>query len=253
MLMKMKQKKIIAIFIAYHAAATLKKFYEEFPKHLVDEMILVDDASKDGTFELAKKLGITAYQNPVNLGYGGNMKRALELGLTHGGDVFIDIHPDGEYKATAIPLALQQIRNGSQFVLGNRFTNVRKPLASGMRVWKFIPIRMLNLIDRLVLGVRLDDFHQGFRVYTKKLLHVVNYQQNSNNYLFSFELIAQAVFHRVQITQVPVETAYTGKKRGASLKNSIIYSLGTFKILFLYLLAKCGVRIQLFDKPKRKR
>src|SRR3989338_5045887 len=109
-----------------------------------------------------------------------------------------------------------------------------------MYFWKWIPIRLLNLIDKIVLGVSLDDFHQGFRVYTKKMLEKINYSSNSNNYLFSFELIAQAVYWDIKIAQVLVETSYTGKKRGASLKNSIKYSLGTFKILLFYILARMG-------------
>ncbi|MDP3733419.1 MAG: hypothetical protein Q8Q91_02645, partial [Candidatus Daviesbacteria bacterium] len=104
----------------------------------------------------------------------------------------------------------------------------------------------LNYIDKIMLGVNLDDFHQGFRVYTAKMLEKINYQANSNNYLFSFELITQAVYHKIRITQVPVETSYTGKKRGASLKNSIKYSLGTFKVLLLFILARLGFKINLF-------
>src|SRR3989338_3626797 len=118
-----KRLKIITIFLAFNASQTLEKFYHNFPKNLVDEIILVDDASKDLTYELAKKLGIRSYQNPVNLGYGGNMKRALDLALTDGADIIIDIHPDGEYKPTAIADALKKISTGAEFVLGNRFTS----------------------------------------------------------------------------------------------------------------------------------
>ena len=243
-----KRPKIIVIFLAYNAAKTLTEFYQDFPKTLVDEIILVDDASKDNTYEVAKKLGITSYQNPINLGYGGNMKKALSIALNHGGDVIIDIHPDGEYKPSAIPEALRQINLGAKFVLGNRFTSLNKPLKSGMYIWKFIPIWILNRIDKIVLGVKIDDLHQGFRVYTRDLLEKVNFEENSNNYLFSFELIAQAVFNNINIQQVSVETIYTGKKRGASLKNSIKYSLGTFKILLLFILAKLGFKTKLFRK-----
>lgn len=244
----MKQK-IVTIFITYNASKTLEKFYDEFPKHLVDKIILVDDHSRDGTFELAKKLGITSYLNPINLGYGGNMKRALNLALIEGADIVIDIHPDGEYKPSAIPKALKQIRLGSEFVLGNRFNTLDGPLRSGMYIWKLVPIMILNWIDRVILGLDLKDFHQGFRVYTRSLLKKVNFKKNSNDYLFSFELIAQAVFMGIRITQVPVETSYTGKKRGASLKNSIKYSLGTFKILLLFILARLGFKTRLFQKP----
>lgn len=241
-----KKRKIIAILIAYNAAKTLKKFYLDFPKHLVDDIILVDDASKDNTFQLARKLGITSYKNPRNLGYGGNMKRALALALKDGADIIIDIHPDGEYKTSAIPSALIKVANGADFVLGNRFTTSDNPLKSGMFIWKWIPIRLLNCIDKIILGVNLDDFHQGFRVYTKKMLEKINYPINSNGYLFSFELIAQAAYRNIKIAQVPVETNYTGKKRGATLKNSIKYSLGTFRILLLFILAKSGFRTKLF-------
>lgn len=238
--------KIVAIFIAYNATKTLAKFYQEFPKKFVSKIILVDDASQDNTYNLAKKLGITSYQNPINLGYGGNMKRALKLALRDGADIIIDIHPDGEYKPSAIPLALKKIEMGAEFVLGNRFTTLDKPLNSGMYFWKWIPIKLLNYIDKIILGVNIDDFHQGFRIYTKKMLKKVSYSVNSNNYLFSFELIAQAVYHGIKISQVPVEVSYSGKKRGASLKNSIKYSLGTFKILALFILAKIGLPVKLF-------
>lgn len=242
-----KKPKIIAIFLAYNAAKTLEKFYREFPKELVTDIILVDDASKDNTFDLAKKLGIKTYKNPVNLGYGGNMKKTLMIALKQGADVLIDIHPDGEYKPSAIPAALKQINLGAQFVLGNRF--IDSPLKNGMYIWKFIPIRILNWLDRKILKVKAEDLHQGFRVYTRDLLKRVNFEGNSNSYLFSFELIAQAAYHHIKIAQVPVETSYTGKKRGASFKNSIKYSLGTFKILLLFILAKLGFKISLFQNP----
>lgn len=245
-----KKSKIIVIFLAYNASKTLAKFYLKFPKKFVSDIILVDDASKDNTFNLAKKLGIKTYRNSINLGYGGNMKRALNLALKAGADIIIDIHPDGEYEPTAIPNALEEIKNGAEFILGNRFTSLTKPLKSGMYIWKFIPIRILNLIDKAVLGVKIDDLHQGFRVYTRSLLKKVNFEENSNNYLFSFELIAQAVYNNIKIAQVPVQTRYSGKKRGASIKNSIKYTLGTFKILVLFILAKTGFfKVELFQKP----
>ena len=244
---------VIAIFIAYNAARTLESFYRDFPRHLVDKIILVDDASSDGTFALATSLGIEAYQNPGNLGYGGNVKKAVALGLAQGGDVFIDIHPDGEYRPSAIPAALQQVAEGAEFVLGNRFAGSDTPLQRGMYLWKFAPLRVLNALHRLLLGADIRDFHQGFRVYTRGLLQKVNFERNSNGYLFSFELIAQAIFQKARIAQVPVQTSYTGKKRGASLKSSVGYSIGTFKVVLLYGLAKLGLPVRLFQHPKAVR
>lgn len=239
----------MAIFLAYNASKTLERFYLEFPKKYVSDIILVDDASKDNTYKLANRLGIKSYKNSVNLGYGGNMKRALKLALEAGADIIVDIHPDGEYKPTAIPNALEGIKNGADFVLGNRFTSFANPVKTGMFIWKLLPIKMLNYIDQIIFGINISDFHQGFRVYTRKMLNRINFNANSNNYLFSFELIAQSVFEKLKIAQVPVETNYTGKKRGASLKNSIRYSLGTFRVLLLFILAKFGFKTKLFQKP----
>lgn len=246
-----KKPKIIAVFIAYNAEKTLAKFWQELPKQYFDECILVDDASKDNTFAISQKLkGLKTYQNSVNLGYGGNLKKALAIALSHGADIIVDIHPDGEYKPTVIPLALKKIqKDGFEFIMGNRFTNVTNPLKKGMHIWKILPILVLNCIDRLILGLNITDFHQGFRVYTRDLLKKVSFEKNSNNYLFSFELIAQSVLNGIKISEIPVETNYVGKKRGASFKNSIKYSLDTFKVLALYLLAKIGLKSTIFQKP----
>lgn len=241
--------KIIGILIAYNAEKTLANFYKEFPHHLVDDLILVDDASHDRTYAIAKKLGIHSFKNEVNLGYGGNVKRALSLALNAGADIIVDIHPDREYKPSAIPLAIQKIKQGAEFVLGNRFSNIKNPIKSGMYFWKFIPILTLNWIDKIIFQADISDYHQGFRVYTRKMLEKVNFEQNSNSYLFSFELIAQAVLNNVVITQVPVETNYTGKKRGASLKHSVNYSIGTFGVILLFLLAKYVYRTKVFRLP----
>ncbi len=244
-----KNKKIFAIFIAYNAEKSLEKFFKNFPKHLFNKIILVDDASQDNTYILAKKLGIKSYRNPKNLGYGGNMKRAISIGLKLGGDVLVDIHPDGEYKPSGIIPALKKINEGALFVLGNRFYSSKAPLKSGMYVWKYYPLRILNLISGMILGLKINDYHQGFRVYTKKFLDKVNYKANSSGFLFSFELIAQAAYWKIPTTQVPVDTKYSGKKRGATLKKSVIYSLEIFWVLLLYILAKIGCKSSIFTKP----
>jgi glycosyltransferase involved in cell wall biosynthesis len=249
MLLANKKPVIIAVLIAYNAAKTLESFYKSFPKHLVHKIILVDDASKDDTYKIAKRLGIMTYRNRVNLGYGGNMKRTLALAIQHGGDILIDIHPDGEYLPSAIEPALKKIKKGAEFVLGNRMGS-RTLLKKGMYFWKILPLTVLTSIGRFVLGVKIKDLHQGFRVYTRRLLEKVPFERNSNNYLFSFEIISQAAFKKVCIEEVPVETIYQGKKRGASLRSSIIYALGTFKVLILFIFAKLGFNMRLFETPK---
>lgn len=248
--MKSKKPKIIVILISYNAQETLADFYKELKKYYSGEIILVDDKSKDNTFKLARKLGIESYRNKINQGYGENLKRALYIALKKGADVIIDIHPDGEYKPSAIPFAIKEAGKGAKFILGDRFSNINRALESGMFFWKLIPLRILNFIDNIVFGTNINDFHQGFRVYTKELLSKVNYEDNSNRFIFSFEIIAQAIFHGIKITQVPVEVRYKGEKRGATLKHSFNYSIDTFKILYRYILAKVGFKDDLFQSPK---
>lgn len=245
-----KKQKIIAILIAYNAEKTLGKFYGTFPKHLVDDIFLVDDRSSDGTFALSKKLGITSYQNPVNLGYGGNLKRAIALALEKGADIIIDLHPDGEYGPNAIAPAIAQIGEGAALVLGRRWNSIGELLERGMYWWKLPFLMGMTAIHQIVLGTRIKDLHQGFRVYTRKLLEQIPFEKGSNNYLLSFEIITQSFFRGLPVVDVPVEAVYTGKKRGATLQSSIRYTLGTFKTLSLFLLAKLGVPIGIFKLPK---
>lgn len=244
------EPKVIAILLAYNAADTLEKFYKELPKRELDDIILVDDSSWDSTFEIAKKLGIASFRNEVNLGYGGNLKKALCLALLRGADIIVDIHPDGEYDPKVIPKALK-VGKGDYLVLGNRFFDFNYAFfKSGMFIWKAIPLLILNYVSKFVLRTDANDLHQGFRVYTRRFLERINFENNSNNYLFSFEIIAQAVFTKSRILEVPVLARYRGKKRGAKFISSINYSLGIFKILLLFLLLKIGYRSIIFQKPK---
>ncbi len=167
-----------------------------------------------------------------------------------GGDIIVDIHPDDEYKPSAIAPAILEVKNGSEFVLGNRFFDNKSPAEHGMYAWKVAPLIVLSWLCKKILRLPIADYHQGFRVYTKQLLEKVNYLDNSNDYSFSFELLAQAAFHKVKVSQVPVEVNYTGDKRGASLKSSIIYSLKTLKVLLIFILAKLGFPSVLFKKPQ---
>ncbi len=244
-----KKKKVIAIFIAYKAEKSLEEFYREFPKDAVDQCLLVDDFSPDQTFELAKTLGIPSWKNEKNLGYGGNLKCAIQKALDDGADIIVDIHPDGEYDSSVIPAAIKVAESGAGLVLGNRFHEGGHPVQSGMYAWKVLPILFLNWVAKIVLRLPINDYHQGFRIYTREMLKDLNFQNYSDNYLFSFELLAQAVFNNVRVAQIPIRTRYTGDKRGASLRHSIVYTLGVFKVLMLFLLAKVGIPSAPFARP----
>lgn len=247
-----KKSKVIVILPAYNAEKSLLKFVNGLPKRIFDETILVDDCSGDGTYAQAKKLkGITVYRTPRNLGYGGNLKMCLTLALSHGADVIVELHPDGEYDTDGIVPSLQEVERGSHLVLGNRFAHRQKRIPQGMLFSKYLITRLLSRIDNVVLGSRIPDLHQGFRVYTRTLLQEINWRSTSDDFLFSFEIISQAVFGGFTIAYVPVTARYSGRKRGATWGHSLRYTLGTWKVLAKYLMAKAGIGQRLFAKlPK---
>lgn len=246
----MKKNKIIIVLPGFNAAKTIKNVIDKISKEYHDQIILIDDNSEDNTFEIGKKIGLETYRNPFNMGYGGNLKMCLLKALEKGADVIVELHPDGEYDPASISRAVEEINKGADFVLGNRFFSFWAPFGTGMPLWKFIPNRVLSLVQGKILGTQIADLHQGFRVYTRRLLEKINFTTNSDNYLFSFEIIAQAKFNKLKITEVPVKCRYTGKKKGASFKNSVLYSLGTFNVLLEFLLAKTGIKNKLFTFKK---
>lgn len=247
-----KKEKIIAILLAYNAQKTLKDFYQSLPKNLFDDILLFDDASQDNTYSFSKKLKIKTYRNTTNLGYGGNLKKALKIALALGATIIVDIHPDGEYDPTSIKQGVDQAINGSELITGNRFFSHKYIFKqSGMYKWKIIPILVLNFITKVMLHTKINDLHQGFRIYTRSLLNKVNFEANSNNYIFSLEIIAQAQFANCKITQIPIKTHYSGKKRGASFISSLNYTLATLRVITLFLLAKIGINSKLFNKVKK--
>lgn len=242
--------KVAAVLPAYESAATLEGVLNALPREYLHYIILVDDYSKDQTFEIASKdNSILVYRNEKNLGYGGNVKRCLCLALEHGADIIIEIHPDGEYGLESIAPAIEEIKKGAGLVLGNRFAWGKGPLKSGMYFWKFPFIIILNAVGNWALGTNLGDLHQGFRVYSSQLLKNINFMGNGDNYIFSFQVIVQTVFKKFPIREVPESCCYSGKKRGSRLLPAAIYSICIFGVIAQFFLAKLGIPVRLFQNP----
>lgn len=243
-----ERKKSICIILAYNCANVLESTYKRIPARSVDQIVLVDDGSTDNTLLEAKRLGIPYYTHP-NLGYGGNIKYSIQKSLELGAEYIVDLHGDGQYDPTAIPMALAKAREGYDLVLGSRFFDLKQPLKDGMSFARYFANIGLSTIERLVLGLSVTEFHTGFRVYTKHLAETVLLQNTSDDFLFGFEIIVQAHFCKLRIGEIPIRGNYKEEHTSISIPRSIIYAFQTFKVLALYLLAKAGVRTKLFGPP----
>lgn len=246
-----RSPRVVAILPAYNAESSVRTFVLSIPKQLISDIIVVDDCSSDATYAIARKIpGIRVYKTDHNVGYGGNVTFGIRTALAMGADIIIELHPDGEYRCDGIEGALAAVKQGAGLVLGNRFAF--DPIAHGMSRIKYAVTRVVSFIDNLVLGTRIPDLHQGFRVYTRGLFEAVDIARFHNGFIFSFEIIAAAVLAHIPIAVVPVHVAYTGKKRGALWHFSISYTWETFGVLWQVLLARAGISTILYTPADSK-
>ena len=201
--------KIIAVLPAYNAARTLAATIADVPPGSVDEILLVDDGSRDGTVELARAMGLTVIVHEKNRGYGGNQKTCYDYALTRGYDIVVMIHPDYQYDARVIPHAVSFIELGiCDVVLGNRVRSRQEAVACGMPWWKYVCNRGLTLFENLALGQNLGEFHSGFRVYRRSVLETLPFERNSEDFVFDTQFLVQAVRFGFRLSDVPVPVRY---------------------------------------------
>lgn len=250
---KSKKPKIIAVVLAYNVAKMLPRAYERIPKEMFDDIIVMDDGSKDGTYEAAKKLGLKAFRHVPNRGYGGNLKAGMEKAMELGADYIVEIHGDGaQFNPKSIYHAVEHMNSGKQLILGSRFQQPLQALRNGMPLIRFVANRFLSFFDRIVLGLPLTEFHTGFRIYGRKLLENVPYKNNANDYVFSFQIIAQAAYYGAPVAEVPVEADYKGEHTSHKLTGAAVYAITTFFILGQYILAKLGIRYNKIFQPLKR-
>jgi glycosyltransferase involved in cell wall biosynthesis len=246
------KKKSICVILAYNCGSVLENTYKRIPVDSVDRIVLIDDASTDDTLVVAKRLGIEYYTHP-NLGYGGNVKYSIRKCIELGAEYIVELHGDGQYDPTAIPSALTKAREGYDLVLGSRFFDLKQPLKDEMSFARYFANIGLSFIERLVLGLKVTEFHTGFRVYTKHLAETVLLDNTSDDFLFGFEVIVQAHFCKLKIGEIAVRGSYKEEHTSISIPKSIIYAFQTFKVLALYLLAKAGTQTKLFGGQSRSK
>lgn len=230
-----KDMKVTVVLPAYNAARTLKRTVADIPKDAVNEIILVDDKSRDNTVALAKGMGLKVFAHEKNAGYGGNQKTCYEKALEGGADIVVMVHPDYQYDPTVLPELIKPIKEGrADAVFGSRMMKGGS-LVGGMPMWKHSANIMLTALENIVFGIYLTEYHSGFRAYSAKLLKAINFKANSNGFIFDTEIIAQAALRNFKIEEVPIRTRYFDEASTIKLWPSILYGFGILKTLLKYM------------------
>lgn len=235
-------KKIVVVLPAYNAAKTLKITLDAIPKDIVDDIILVDDASKDNTVEVARRLCLKTFVHQENLGYGGNQKTCYKEALKLGADIAVMVHPDFQYDPVFIPEMIKPIASGGcDAVFGSRMQIPKNALAGGMPYWKFVANIFLTKIENFVLGNNLSEYHSGFRAYNKKVMQLP-LDLNSDDFVFDTEIIVQMKIAGLKIKEIPITTKYFPEASQIGFKRSVKYGLAILDVLKKYLFFKYKIK-----------
>ncbi len=235
-------KKICVVLPAYNAAKTLEQTYREIPFDIVDEVILVDDRSRDNTVEVARALGIRhIIEHEENKGYGGNQKSCYDRALELGADIVVMLHPDYQYTPKLIHSMCYLIANDVyQVVLGSRILG-KGALKGGMPLYKYVSNRFLTLAQNILMRQKLSEYHTGFRAFSAEVLRRINYRANSDDFVFDNQMLAQIFYAGYEIAEITCPTKYFEEASSINLRRSIKYGLGVLGVSFTYFLQKRGL------------
>lgn len=245
-----KKPKIIVVMPAYNAEKTLEKTYRDVPKDWVSEIILVDDVSRDRTVELSRKLGLTTFVHPNNLGYGGNQKTCYWEALKREPDVVVMIHPDYQYDATLIPELVRPILQGRyDYMFGSRIRTRKEALAGGMPLLKYVFNRFYTLIANILLGVNFSEHMSGMRAYSRKALETIPFQRFSNDFIFDQQFTVSAISYGLRIGETPIPVRYYSESSSIGLLPGAKFLTESFLVLLRYLAHQRGLLKSKLFKP----
>ncbi len=243
-----QNKKVVVVLPAYNAEKTLQATYDEIPFDIVDDVILVDDASNDNTCLIAEKIGITnVICHEKNKGYGGNQKTCYTKALEIGADIVVMLHPDYQYTPKLITAMTSIIANDLYpVVLGSRILG-KGALKGGMPVYKYIANRFLTLVQNVLMDQKLSEYHTGYRAYSRNVLERINFMANSDDFVFDNQIIAQICFYGYQIGEVTCPTKYFKEASSINFTRSSLYGLGVLGVAIGYRLHKLGlIKMKIF-------
>ena len=249
----LNRKKIIVVLPAYNAEKTLEKTVSELDRDVVDEILLVDDFSRDETIKLARKIGIRSFLHDRNYGYGRNQKTCYSEALKFGADVIVMLHPDYQYSPRLVPaMAAMIVSEEYDVVLGSRILGgtARK---SGMPIYKYVSNRFLTFIENIALGSKLSEFHTGYRAFSREALETLPIHQNSDDFIFDNEMLAQAIYFDLNVGEISCPTKYFEEASSINFQRSVVYGFGVLWTATRFKLQRLGVKnFSIFDDVTAK-
>jgi len=246
-----KNRKVYAVVISYNSSAVLGELYERINKDIFDKIFFFDDNSTDGSAEKAKKYKWKIIKNKKNLGHGGNLKKALIKAFKEGADYVVEVHADNQYNPNSILKAKKFINEDYDLIIGSRFIKKNPWLDDDMPFIRFMTNKILSIFTNLFLKKKLSEFHTGYKIFSKKFYHSVPLKYNSNDYLFSFEVIMQAAFFNLKYGEISISTNYRRHSSSCNYFKGFIYILGNLKVITFFLLASLDlIKISIFKRKK---
>src|SRR3954470_6360591 len=251
--MPLHDKKVVAVLPAYNAEKTLRATFDDIPQDWVDEILLVDDVSRDKTVELARTLPMRVVVHPKNRGYGGNQKTCYRTAMDEmGGEIMVMVHPDHQYDPKIIPQLVEPLLRGdSDAVFVSRMLGGR-PMEGGMPKWKYLANLFLTMVENATFYIFLSEYHSGFRAYSKRYLDSINFEANSDDFVFDTEIIAQGVAKGMRIREVPISTRYFDEASQIGFWRSVRYGRDFLNRMLLYKFQKKHICSHgIFPEPQR--
>jgi glycosyltransferase involved in cell wall biosynthesis len=234
-------KKLIVVMPAYNAARTLERTYNDLPFDVIDEVLLVDDASADATVEVSRSLGLTTFLHDQNMGYGRNQKTCYREALKRGADIVVMVHPDYQYSPRLVlPIAGMIAVGEYDVVIGSRILG-NGALKGGMPLYKYIANRFLTAFQNLLIGQKLSEYHTGYRAFSREVLESLPLEENTNDFIFDNEMLAQIVFFNFKIGEISCPTKYFDEASSINFTRSVRYGLGVLVTSLEFRLQKMGI------------